>query len=586
VCGIVGYAGGKQALPLLIDSLERVTYRGYDSFGVAILGSADIESFHQVGPVDAMTGAFNSAGQVGIGHTRWATIGGVSERNAHPHFDCTRRFAIVHNGDIDNFQALRARLLLEGHGIKSETDSELIAHLVEKYFDGDLRAAVERASLDLEGCYAVAVLCHATGEIAVVRESSPVVLGIGENEVFIASDAPAIIGNTNRVLYPEDGDVAIISNGSVKMFHGGHPVERPIRTLDWDASRTGKGSYEHFMLKEMHEQPQAIRDTLSAYASGLPALPVERPGNVIMLACGTSYHAALFGEDLLARLAKVSATARVASEFDTERPVPANSLIVALSQSGETADTLNAVRALKASGKPVIGITNVPESNLARESDATIYTMAGPEVAVAATKTFTTQLTALALLAARFGDQALFERVSRAARKLPSLIEGTLERSNEIAAVGNWLGGFDDMFIIAKGANYPVALEAALKLKEVAYIHAEGVPAGELKHGPFALLGSETPVLAIVADDAHRVRTVTAMREIAARGAPIITVTDRRDPEIEACSRYIIELPADDGIFTPIVFTVATQLLSYYAAKARGCPIDRPRNLAKSVTVP
>jgi glucosamine--fructose-6-phosphate aminotransferase (isomerizing) len=340
------------------------------------------------------------------------------------------------------------------------------------------------------------------------------------------------------------------------------------------------------MLKEMHEQPQAVRDTLSAYAGGLPALPVEKPQNVIMLACGTSYHSALFGEDLMTRLARVSATARVASEFDTERPVPADSLIVAISQSGETADTLNAVRALKAAGHPVIGITNVQESNLARESDTVLYTAAGPEVAVAATKTFTTQLTVLAMLAARFGDQAVLDRVNTAARKLPALTESVLERSSDIAAVGNWLAGYDNMFIVAKGANYPVALEAALKLKEVAYIHAEGVPAGELKHGPFALLGSETPVLALVASDSSRVRTVTAMREIAARGAPIMTITDRRDPEIEACSRYLIELPAGDSIFTPVMFTVAAQLLSYYAAKARGCPIDRPRNLAKSVTVP
>ena len=586
MCGIVGYAGGQNALPLLIDSLERVTYRGYDSFGVAVLGEGSIESFHQIGPVDEMNGAFSSTGQVGIGHTRWATIGGVSERNAHPHFDCTRQFAIVHNGDIDNFQALRAQLLLEGHEIKSETDSELIAHLVEKYFDGDLRATAERAALDLEGCYAVAILSRATGEIAVIRESSPVALGIGENEVFIASDAPAIIGNTNRVLYPEDGDVAIISNGTVNVFHGGKPVERPIRELDWDASRAGKGSYEHFMLKETHEQPQAIRDTVSAYADGLPELPIDRPDHIIMLACGTSYHAALYGEELFNRLSGVSAIARVASEFDTELPIPANTLIIALSQSGETADTLNAIRALKAKGHPVIGITNVQESNIARESDATIYTMAGPEVAVAATKTFTTQLTALALLAGHFGDEALSERVAHAVRKLPALAEGVLERSSDIAAVGNWLAGYEDMFIIAKGANYPVALEAALKLKEVAYIHAEGVPAGELKHGPFALLGEETPVLALVADDAHRVRTVTAMREIAARGAPIVTITDRRDPEIEACSRYIIEMPSDDQALTPVIYTIATQLLSYFAARARGCAIDRPRNLAKSVTVP
>lgn len=574
---------------MLLDSLERVTYRGYDSFGIAVLNGRGIELFRDIGPVDEQTDSLDMVGTIGIGHTRWATVGGVSKRNAHPHVDCAGNIAIVHNGDIDNFRDLRDRLVAEGHTLKSETDSELIAHLVEGYTEGDLAAAVAKASDDLDGSYAIAVLDYTTKELVVTRNESPVVIGLGDGEVFVASDAPAIVGYVEKVMYPEDGDVIVAKpDGSVKVFRDGEEAVLPVRKLEWSSSQTGKNGYDHFMLKEIHEQPDALRDTLAMYADGMPDLPVGNVSEVLALACGTSYHAALYAETILTADVGVSARAQIASEYQKPNSNDSNNrLVVAISQSGETADTLNPVRALKAEGTPIVGITNVPESSLARLSDTGLFTAAGPEVAVASTKTYTTQMLVLALLAAQLkGDEQSSSALRREFRSLPSKIEKMISRTEQIKTAAVWLAGFEHTFIIAKGRQIPVAMEAALKLKEVAYLHAEAGAAGELKHGPFALLSETTPVIAIIPQDEHRTRMITAIREIATRGAPVMAIVDGESyDDVAESATSVITVPTVDQSISPIIYTVAVQLLSYYCGLERGCPIDRPRNLAKSVTV-
>ena len=588
MCGIVGYVGNRQALPILLDSLERVTYRGYDSFGVAVLNGRGIDLFKQVGPVDEQTGTLEMAGTAGIGHTRWATVGAVSQQNAHPHTDCANEIAIVHNGDIDNFRDLRDRLIAEGHTLRSETDSELIAHLVENYAGGSLVEAVTRASEDLEGSYAAVVMDYKTKELVVTRNESPVVIGLGDGEVFVASDAPAIVGYVDRVMYPEDGDVVLAkADGSVEVYRDGAEITLPVRKLGWDSSQTGKNGYDHFMLKEIHEQPAALRDTLAIYADGMSGLPAGDVNEVVALACGTSYHAALYAEALLTADVGMNVRAQIASEYRVGSASGAGErLVIAISQSGETADTLNPVRAAKAQGTPIIGITNVPESSLARLSDTLLQTAAGPEVAVAATKTYTTQMLVLALMAAELkGDEQGISALQTEFRSLPGKIEQLLARSEHMKAAAEWLAGFENTFIIAKGRQIPVAMEAALKLKEVAYLHAEAGAAGELKHGPFALLSEKTPVIAIIPQDEHRTRMITAIREIAARGAPVMALVDGESEEIAEFATSVITVPMVAPSISPIIFTVAAQLLSYYCGIERGCPVDRPRNLAKSVTV-
>ncbi|MBI4220993.1 MAG: glutamine--fructose-6-phosphate transaminase (isomerizing) [Chloroflexi bacterium] len=602
MCGIVGYVGEREAWPLLVNCLKRVTYRGYDSFGIAVLNGHGIEILKKVGPVDAGDRSVSFKGNLGIGHTRWATVGAVSERNAHPHTDCTGTIAIVHNGDIDNYQQLRGQLTGEGHHLKSDTDSELIAHLIEKHRNGDLPEAVRRATAELQCSYAIAVMASERRELILTRKESPIAVGIGDCEVFVASDAPALLPYTDKVIYPEDGDVVVLSRDHVRILRNGTEVNRPVRAMEWKADQTEKGGFEHYMLKEIAEQPRAIANTLAGYVDGLPALPVARPGRVLLLGCGTSFHASLIGASWIRSLAEVITSAEVASESaliklgagaspgSAPESVPdpdSDDLVIAISQSGETADTLGVARLLKASGHRLVGITNVPESGLARLADTVLYTAAGPEVAVASTKTFTTQLSLLALIAARLAsDAACAEKLSLDQRSLPVQVESVLSRTDELRSVGQWLGRFEHLFIVAKGANYPVALEAALKFKEVAYLHAEGVPAGELKHGPFALLLEETPVLAIVADDIHRTRVMTAVREIKARGAPIVALTSGDVRNVEEFASIVVSLPEVNPVLAPVIYTVACQLLSYFCARTRGCPIDRPRNLAKSVTVP
>ena len=590
MCGIVGYAGKREALPILLSSLERVTYRGYDSYGVAVLNGQGIKSFKRVGAVDTERALVQFTGTVGIGHTRWATVGAVSERNAHPHFDCSGQIALVHNGDIDNYREIKERLAGLGHNFASETDSEVIAHLIESHIRGGagLVEAVESATKELEGCYAIVVLEQKTGRMAVARRESPVVIGLGDGEMYVASDAPAILPYTHRMIYPEDGDVALVTSAGVDIWQGGARVGRQVRTIDWDASQIEKGGYEHFMLKEIFEQPHAVRDTIAVYREGLPALPVERPDHVVFAACGTSLHAGMAGERLLAGNGHFAVSSVVASEL-TVVPFnrPAAGLAVVISQSGETADTIMGLKRLAESGFKTLAITNVRHSSIARLADGVLYTAAGPEVAVASTKTFTSQIALLAMLAARLMDGTERARALREAlRSLPNKVQQTLERSGELKAAGAELARFNHMFVIGKGHMLPVTLEAALKFKEIPYLHAEGVPAGELKHGPFALLDENTPVLALVSDDEHKVRMLTALREIKVRKAPVFVLTDAPRGEVEDVAAWAVSLPRGEAGLASVIFTVASQLLAYHTARVRGCPIDRPRNLAKSVTVP
>ena len=596
MCGIVGYVGDKDAQSILLDSLDRVTYRGYDSFGVAVRNGKGIDLYKNVGTVEAgRTTIPGMIGSAGIGHTRWATVGKVSEQNAHPHQDCSGEVAIVHNGDIDNYFELKDQLEQAGHAFRSETDSEVIAHLIEDYSDLPLVDALESAVTHLEGSYAVVAMRYTTRELAVARNESPLVVGIADGEAFAASDVPAILPYTKQVIYLENGDVAQLSEQGIDVRANGQAIDRPVHQVTWDAEQLGRAGYDHYMLKEMLEQPQALRDTIAPYfeedsataaTTGTP-LPAK-PGALLLLGCGTSYHACLIAKRIFDTYLSIPVDVAVATEYQTKKTVPDNALVIALSQSGETADTIEALRSAKAAGYRSMAITNVIGSSITRIADSTFYTQAGPEVAVAATKTFLSQLTALYMLGFSWAEVEEDERALLQAQLhgMPNHLRRLLSTIEDIERVGLELGRYDNQFIIARGTNTAVAFEGALKMKEVAYIHAEGCPAGELKHGPFALLDENVPVIAVVANDDQRMRVFTAMREIRARGSRVIAIASQDDAQVAAYADDVVRIPPIDPLFSPILNTVVMQLLSYYAATYRGAPIDRPRNLAKSVTVP
>ena len=584
-------------MPVLLNSLDRVTYRGYDSFGVALLNGKGITVSRGLGTVeDNRDEIVHLSGTLGIGHTRWATIGGVSVENAHPHSDCSGDLAIVHNGDIDNFYALRERLQEEGHQFRSQTDSEVIAHLIESYAKEDIVEATSRAVQQLEGPFAIVVLHRPSRRLVVARRESPLVIGLGNGETFVASDVPAILPYTNRIVYLEDEDLALVWEGGLTVWQNGFEADRPVHQVSWSPDQISKGGYDHFMLKEIHEQPAAIRDTVAQYLpvseseSPLPEvdfLSKSEPDSVVLLGCGTSYHTALLGEQILSRYLTVPVVARVASEFQNPNIVVKKGLSVAFSQSGETSDTLNAVRRIKGIGYATVGVTNVMGSSMTRKVEATLYTKAGPEVAVAATKTFVSQLVSLYVLAYYLApDRKMVATIPQNLRALPDLVGQVLENAEMIRDVAMEIANCDHMFIVAKGLGVPVALEGALKFKEVAYLHTEGYPAGELKHGPFAMLSKETPVIALVLNDEHRARVITCIKETRARGSMVIAIADQDDTEIGQYADRVVPVPKVDPLMAPVLHTVVLQLMSYYCALERGCAIDRPRNLAKSVTVP
>lgn len=593
MCGIIGYTGNKQAQQILLDGLAKLEYRGYDSCGVAV-ADGRIEVYKDAVRVKKLGETSPKfAGTTGIGHTRWATHGGPSQINAHPHTDCSGNFAVVHNGVITNYMELRARLIKEGHTFVSETDTEVIPHLIEKYYKGDLEKATEAALKEIEGSYAIIVLAKDKAELIAARKDSPLILGLGDRENFIASDVPAVLDHTDRIIYLEDGDLGVITKSGVKIKRNGSEVQPQEQKVLWNIEEAQKSGYEHFMLKEIHEQPKVIRNTIGEYMRD--AAPVIDLGavreygadNIILLACGTSYYASLIGNYIIRDLLKIQSRAEIASEFNYYADVPPRTIAIAVTQSGETADTLKAMKRLKESGGRVVTVTNVVGSTASRIANQTIYTRAGPEISVAATKSFVAQLMALYWLAMKSSrmDSRRLASLMTEIRQLPGKAQQILDNEDKIAEQSKYLSRFENVFFIGRGVNYPVALEGALKLKEISYIHAEGYPAGELKHGPFSLLGEKSPVIAIVAKDNTYEAMLTNIKEVKARKSPVIAIAEEGDAAIEELVDAVITVPKVEALFSPVLNTVAVQLLAYYAAKERGCPIDFPRNLAKSVTV-
>ncbi len=594
MCGIVGYIGERQARPILLNCLARLEYRGYDSCGIAVAGGG-LQVHKDAVRVQALREQLprRIEGKLGIGHTRWATHGAPSRANAHPHGDCTGRIAVVHNGVIHNFQQLRQQLVKEGHKFSSETDTEVIPHLIEKYFDGDLGEAVAKALNDIEGSYAVAVLMDGVPELIAARKESPLIIGVGDGENFIASDVPAVLDYTSRVIYLEDDDIAVITGEGVQVKRNGEAVARKPHQVTWSVEDAQKGGYEHFMLKEIHEQPRVIRDTIRAYLtadetmSDWGVFQKGDSGDVLMLACGTSYHAALVGKYILEGLFKIPVRTEMASEFGYSGLTSSRTQAIVITQSGETADALKAIKRLRSEGCPVIVITNVVGSSATRVADRVVYTMAGPEISVAATKSYTAQLMALYWMALPSAKIDLRRRdgLVMELRQLPGKVQRILDDEEKIAQHAAQIAKYNSVFFIGRGLNYPVALEGALKLKEISYIHAEGYAAGELKHGPFALLSGEAPVVALVTPDATYDAMLTNIKEVKARGSPVIALVEEGDDVVAEVADSVISVPKVDPLFSPVVNTVVLQLLAYYAARERGCPIDFPRNLAKSVTV-
>ncbi len=591
MCGIIGYCGAQEAQPILLNGLARLEYRGYDSCGIAIVNEElmvfkDAVRVHQLAKLLP-----KNAGTIGIGHTRWATHGERNKVNAHPHADCQGRIAVVHNGTINNFRELREQLTAEGHTLVSETDTEVLAHLIEKHYSGDFVVAVEKALADVRGAYTmIAVMAGEPGLVA-ARKDSPLIIGVGDRENFIASDVPALLDYTGRVIYLEDDDVAYVTPSSVSIQQHGKPVQRAENKVQWSVEDAQKGGYEHFMLKEIHEQPKVIRDTLGGYFAAGEEAPAGRPGEsgerLLILGCGTSYHAALIGKYIFERLTGAPVRVEHADEFVYSGRVSPQERALVITQSGETLDALKAVRVLKDAGCRVMGLTNVVGSSLSRQADEVLYTRAGPETSVAATKSHLAQIIALYWLAVGGfkGDAAQRESLYAGLRQLPVKVQQVLDEQETVMAVAKKLKRYQSLFFIGKGINHPVALEGALKMKEISYAHAEGYAAGELKHGPFALLGEDTPVVAVMAPDNTYEPMVTSLKEIKARHSLVVALAAEGDDDIAGLADLLITVPAVDPVFTPVVNTVALQLLAYYAARERGCPIDFPRNLAKTVTV-
>ncbi|MBE0417068.1 MAG: glutamine--fructose-6-phosphate transaminase (isomerizing) [Coriobacteriia bacterium] len=608
MCGIVGYVGPRQASGVLIGGLTRLEYRGYDSAGIAIMSHTGLEVVRRFGKLVNLASAIGETpvpGTIGIGHTRWATHGRPSEENAHPHIDCTGRIAVVHNGIIENYMDLREELSATGHMLRSETDTEVVAHLVESYYDGDLTAAVSRAIKRLDGSYALGIvhLDHPETLVA-ARKDSPLIIGIGEGENVVASDIPAVLEYTREVLVLHDDEVATVHADSVHVqaLDGTDVSDPEMMHVEWDLDAAEKGGYEDFMFKEIFEQPKAIRETLRGrmceggdiQLSELDMAPeqVALINRVFIIACGTSFHAGMVAKTLIEGWARIPVEVEVSSEFRYSDPiVDDDTLVVAITQSGETADTLAGVREARDRGAKVIAITNVVGSRVTRESDGVIYTHAGPEIGVAATKTFTAQIAALYVLALKLAQakgtvqQERIEHLWSELSRMPDLVETILEDLDGLKECADEYVGANSSLFLGRGIGVPIAMEGALKLKEISYIHAEAYPAGEMKHGPIALITEEVPVVVIATQGHTYEKVVSNIQEVRARGAQVIAVATHGDDDIRRHAEHVLYVPATTESLSAIPATIPLQLLSYYIAKARGCNVDQPRNLAKSVTV-
>lgn len=609
MCGIVGYIGNKAALPVLIEGLSKLEYRGYDSAGIAVIqeGTARIQkSVGRLANLEAKVGANVSQGHIGIGHTRWATHGRPSDENSHPHTDESGRFVVIHNGIIENFLQLKEALMEQGHSFKSQTDTEVVPHLLETYYRGDIVEAVRQVAKVLKGAYALGVMCQdEPDKIVAIKEASPLVIGLGDGENFLASDIPAILKHTRRVIALEEGQMAVLTREGVTVTTvDGEPVQPKVIEVSWDPGQAERGGYAHFMIKEIHEQPQAIRDTLTGRISddntrvllpevGLTAAEVQGLRKIAIVACGTASHAGLVARYLIEKLAGIPVEWDIASEYRYRDPmVDEHTLFIAVSQSGETADTLAALREAKRRGARVLAITNVVGSSIARESDYTVYTWAGPEIAVASTKAYTTQLVAATLLAVWLGQQngrlngAEAKEIITGLRDLYAHAAAILEQQEPtIRTVAAELARHEDVFFIGRNLDYAVAMEGQLKLKEISYIHAEAYAAGELKHGTLALITRGVPVIALNTQPELLDKTISNIQEVRARDAMVIGVAMEGDTETQHHCDQVFYLPRTHKFLTPVLSVLPLQLLAYYAATARGADVDKPRNLAKSVTV-
>jgi glucosamine--fructose-6-phosphate aminotransferase (isomerizing) len=609
MCGIVGYIGPRKAVPILIESMEKLEYRGYDSAGLAIPGRDSLLVLKKEGGLSALKEKLNGQGydaRAGIGHTRWATHGKPSDANAHPHTDCTGHFAVVHNGIIENYLSLKEWLQSEGgHTFCSQTDTEVLPHLVEHYYEGDLVEAVLKAVPKLEGSFAMAVISAGEPEkLVAVRQDSPLVVGLGEGEYFLASDVPAVLKHTRSIYILNDGEVAVLEAGGIQVLDlKGNKVEKEVTEIKWKAEEAEKCGYEHFMLKEIHEQPRALRDTLggriSADGAGVvldevTISPEEIRGlkKVFVTACGTAYHAGLVGKYVMERLVRLPVEVDIASEFRYRQPIIGpGTLVVIISQSGETADTLAALREAKRQGARVVAVTNVVGSSVAREADDVIYTWAGPEIAVASTKAYTTQLMSMYLLALHLAAlRGTLEPGERGAllaemKNLAARAQRILDNSAGIREFAGEIAADRSLFYMGRGLDYAVAMEGSLKLKEVSYIHAEAYAAGELKHGTLALIEENVPVVALATQEALFDKMVSNIQEVNARGASVLALAMEGLEEVEKVAKSVVYIPKTHPLLAPVLTVIPLQLLAYYTAVARGCDVDKPRNLAKSVTV-
>ncbi len=608
MCGIVGYIGPDRAADILLDGLRRLEYRGYDSAGVAVLDGGELHLRRSVGKIvelDRVISEDPVTGSTGIGHTRWATHGKPSEENAHPHRDCSGRLVIVHNGIIENYRTLKEGLIHGGHQLASETDTEVIAHVIEESYEGDLHEAVRKSLVRIEGVYALVAL-HADepGRLVVARHGPPLVVGFGSGEMFVASDIPAVLHRTRDFVYLDDGEIGVVTSDGVTITDSkGQPVDHHTVTISWDPVSAEKGGYKHFMQKEIHEQPQALADTLRGRffdSDGQVSLDdleltdsfVRDIDRCVILACGTSWHAGLVGQFLIEALAGIPTTVDYGSEFRYRDPIVGDrSLALAITQSGETADTLAAIRECRTKGAGILSICNVVGSMVTRESDGVLYTHAGPEIGVASTKAFTTQLICLVLLAMFLGrrrgtiDASRSQEIMDHLAALPGKVEAILDQETVIEELASQFYTYSNFLYLGRGVHYPIALEGALKLKEISYIHAEGYPAGEMKHGPIALIDETMPVVFLAPRDSVYEKVLANLEEVKARGGVVITVADHRDGILLEKSDHLITIPQTDPMLTPILSTVPLQLFAYHVAVLRGTDVDQPRNLAKSVTV-
>ena len=607
MCGIVGYTGSQAAAPILLDGLKKLEYRGYDSAGIAVLNDNLIAVSKVTGRIanlcERTADGKNCPGTVGIGHTRWATHGAPTDTNAHPHMSNDGKFAVVHNGIIENYIALREELIQKGYRFESQTDTEVIVHLIEMYYTGDLKKAVIKTSARLQGSYALGVVCTDEPEkVYVAREASPLILGVGVGENYFASDVTALVSYTRNAIYMDDGEFAEITPDSITLFNpAGQPIEKKISRITWDIQSAEKGGYEHFMLKEIIEQPRAVKATIAPRIKDgeiildeteLTADYLESINKIVITACGSAYYAGCAGKYAIEKLCRIPVQVELASELRYSDPIiDEHTLLIVLSQSGETADTIAAMKECKNRGAKTLAVVNVVGSTIANTADHTLYTWAGPEIAVATTKGYTTQVSVLYLFALYAAkkmnriDDELYNTLLAALKTLPKKIQEALDMNSAIPTLAKKYHGADSMFFIGRNTDYAVALEGALKMKEISYIHAESYAAGELKHGTIALIEEHQPVIAMCCNESIMEKTMSNIVEVKARGAEVLAVTFKDNQKIVSLADDMIYVPKIETIFTAAVEIVPLQLLAYYVAKENGCDIDKPKNLAKSVTV-